>query len=98
MKTTDYIEHVESLLGEKKIDVSNTAIEILQSRKYFSENLLTKMSKKQALENINILLVDIIKTYEKRAEKSKRKLILRDIDVRPVLIKRFCSLPPICRC
>ena len=97
MKLSEYIKHTQSFFSERDIQVSKTAIKALKNERYLNQNLLEEMSEKDVLKNMKILLDDILKIYKSRAEKTARVRVLRDIDVRPVLKKKYCNLPPLCK-
>lgn len=97
MNLREFKKMVKAYLGTKDIEFSKTAINEISSGPYVNRRALKEMSNTRVRKAVRGVLDDSIKEYEQRQKKSSRKVVMRDIDVKPALKKKFCSLPPFCK-
>jgi len=97
MEISEIKKIINKYFYNKNIQVSESAIKTFLSVRYLNMGLLMKMKKEEIEHNFNILLKEVLEKYESRTRYAERKTKVRDIDVKPVLKKKFCSLPPICK-
>ncbi|MEM6259952.1 MAG: hypothetical protein AAGI37_16895 [Planctomycetota bacterium] len=78
------------------VRVSNTAMRAFTKDKYLNHESLKSMPEEEVMEVMQPIFDDVLKSYVKRKERSRREVLLRDVDVLPVMVSAFCKLPPIC--
>lgn len=99
MRKTDYKDYVRTFFVDRGISVSKTAMREFSNKRLVNYEALSQMSDREVRRNMGSILNEILDGYRSRAKESitGRQLLLRDIDVKPVLLSKFCRLPPICR-
>ncbi|MHA1428595.1 MAG: hypothetical protein ACTSQI_21635 [Candidatus Helarchaeota archaeon] len=97
MDKAEFVEFVIDYLGSKGITVSSSTGEFMEKTRYVNDNLLKEYNENELKNNIRSVLDEAAKRYEERKSTAKRETKLRDIDLKPVVKKRFCSLPPFCK-
>ena len=98
MKTSEYKKFIELYFEKNGIEIGNPAMREFLRPSYLNYSELKRMGKNRVENNLKVVLDDVKDGFEKRAKKSKGHVrIVRDIDVKPVLNRYFCGLPPFCR-
>jgi len=97
MNEKAFIKYISNYLSDKNVVASSTAINSFISPKYLNSNLLANLDSNSIIRNTDKILNEVIQVYEERTAESIRATKVRDLDVRPVLRKRFCSMPPFCK-
>ncbi len=97
MKEKDFVRYLRELFKERNVVASATALESLTSRSYLNAGLLDSLDQETIRANAEKLLDEVVDAYKRRTETAARRTKVRDLDVRPVLKRRFCSMPPFCR-
>jgi len=92
------IEFTEDYLTSRNLTVSPSTENVITSSKYLNTALLDSMNRDDLKNNLAILLDEAIENHKVRTSSAKRPTKVRDVDVRPVLKRRFCNLPPFCEC
>ena len=96
MDKYDILEFVHDYFEEKGLTVSPSTSDVLISKKYLNEEHLSEMKPKEIEANLKILLDEIVTEYIERTSSSRKPTKIRDVDARPAVKKKFCSLPPFC--
>jgi len=97
MDQKDFAKYLFNYFKNENVIPSSTAIGSLTSSTYLNLNLLNTLDRKTIYENTDKILKEVLQTYQQRTHDSIRETKVRDLDVRPVLKKRFCSMPPFCK-
>lgn len=93
----EFVDFASDHLTKQGYDLSQSASEAFQSSRLVNPKLLETLPEQTVRENTVELLEEIASGFEARRAREPRSRKLRDIDVRPALKRRFCSLPPFCR-
>jgi protease II len=88
--------YVNEYLKSKNLTISPSTEATITSPKYLNETLLDDMDAITLKKNLSVLLDETIIQYRERTGSAKRPTKVRDIDVRPVLKRKKCKLPPFC--
>ena len=96
MDKNDLLEFANDYFEEKGLTVSPSTSGVLTSGKYLNEKHLSEMKPKEIEANLKILLDEIVTEYKERTSSARKPTKIRDIDARPVIREKFCSLPPFC--
>ncbi|MFX0203864.1 MAG: hypothetical protein ACFFCW_47820 [Candidatus Hodarchaeota archaeon] len=99
MKTEEIVKYLKRKLNEQGFLMSKTVTPVLFSNKYLNRQLLKTMTDADVRDNIDILVKDLVSTRKARLRKAfvSGKFVVSNKDIRVVLSKRFCSLPPFCK-
>jgi hypothetical protein len=97
MKKNELGEFATDYLRGEGYEVSSSTTSAMSTSSLVNSDLLDKLDDETIRSNTIILLGDTIEAFDDRKEKSPTVRMIRDIDVRPALKKRFCSLPPFCK-
>ncbi len=97
MKLNEFERIIKNFFKKQEIKVSDYAMRVFESKKYLSRELLDTMVDEEIEKNVDVLLVTVSKSFQQRKKAAKRVIKVRDIDVRPVIRREFCRLPPFCK-
>jgi hypothetical protein len=97
MEEKAFIKYVFEYFKLQNVATSSTAIDSLTSPSYLNPNLLQTLARSTIYKNADKILDEVMQTYRKRTKGAVQETKVRDVDVRPVLKKRYCSMPPFCK-
>jgi hypothetical protein len=97
MEKKDFVHFLVNYFESQNVIPSPTAIDSLTSSYYLNQSLLDTLDRRTIYKNSEKILKEVLRTYKQRTHDSTRKTKVRDVDVRPVLKRRFCSMPPFCK-
>ena len=97
MDRDELLKFANDYFEVKGLTSSPSTNDVLISKKYLNEVYLSEMDTKDVKENVKFLLDEIITEYKGRTSSASKPTKIRDIDARPAIKKKFCSLPPFCK-
>ena len=90
-------EFARHYLESRGFEVSGSTPDAIASSRYLNPDHLSTLDDDTIEAGAVVVLSDAIEEFGNRKEKSPTVRKIRDIDLRPALRRRFCTLPPFCK-